>query len=158
MFARVLLLQECCFLYKEQVLPYLTDCHSLLSYDLQGKYNCSIFESIFVAQSPITEGRKQSVISVCSVWKCFFREDILSDKQLKVAADYWLMNRSFGSTLIQFGIWKSWLWSGSTLCKRSFWTLILLQFLILDRTFILSMLLYIENYLRTQWYDMSQYS
>ena len=27
---------ECCFLYKEQVLPYLIDCYSLLSYNLQG--------------------------------------------------------------------------------------------------------------------------
>ena len=36
MFARVLLLLECCFLYKEQVLHYLIDCYSLLSYNLQG--------------------------------------------------------------------------------------------------------------------------
>ena len=36
MFARVLLLLECFFLYKEQVLPYLIDCYSLLSYNLQG--------------------------------------------------------------------------------------------------------------------------
>ena len=36
MFARILLLLECCFLYKEQVLPYLIDCCLLLSYNLQG--------------------------------------------------------------------------------------------------------------------------
>ena len=36
MLALVLLLLECCFLYKEQVLPYLIDCYSLLSYYLQG--------------------------------------------------------------------------------------------------------------------------
>ena len=32
----VLLLLECCFLYKEQVLPYLIDCYLLLGYNLQG--------------------------------------------------------------------------------------------------------------------------
>ena len=39
------------------------------------------------------------VISVCSVWKCFFREEILSDKQMKVGADNWLIIRLFGSSL-----------------------------------------------------------
>ena len=116
MFARVLLLLQCCLLYKEQVLPYLIDCYPLLSYSLHG-YSCSIFESIFDPQSHITEGRKLSVISVCSVWKCFCREEILSDKQLMAFADNWLLNRSFGSTLIQFGNWKSCLLSGSTLSK-----------------------------------------
>ena len=36
MFALVLLLLECCFLYKEQLLPYLIDCYLLLSYNLRG--------------------------------------------------------------------------------------------------------------------------
>ena len=60
MFALVLVLLECCFLYKEQVIPYLIDFYSLLSYTLQGYiiYSCSIFESTFASQSTITEGRK----------------------------------------------------------------------------------------------------
>ena len=36
MLALVLLLLICYFLYKEQALPYLIDCYSLLSYNLQG--------------------------------------------------------------------------------------------------------------------------
>ena len=91
------MLLECCFLYKEQVLPYLIDCYLLLSYNLQG-YIVVLYLNQFFSHSPITEGRKLSVISVCSVRKCFFREETLSDKQLKVVADNWLINRSFGST------------------------------------------------------------
>ena len=58
MFDLILLLLECCFLHKEQVLPYLIDRYSLLSYNLLGYNYRIIFESIFVPQNPITEGRK----------------------------------------------------------------------------------------------------
>ena len=45
-FALALLLLECCFLDKEQVLPYLIDCFSILSYNLQD-YIVFQYESIF---------------------------------------------------------------------------------------------------------------
>ena len=46
MFARVLLLLEWYFLYKEQVLPYLIDCYSLLSYNLQGYIVAQYFNQV----------------------------------------------------------------------------------------------------------------
>ena len=56
MLALVLVLLECCFLYKEQVLPYLIDCYSLFSYNLQGYIVVQYLNKFFVSLSPITEG------------------------------------------------------------------------------------------------------
>ena len=51
MLALVLLLLECCFLYKAQVLPYLIDCYSLLSYNLQGYIVVQYLNQFFFTES-----------------------------------------------------------------------------------------------------------